>query len=36
MFDMKFINSLKDNFALLIISAFVGTIVSFVAQLFHY
>ena len=31
---MKFINSLKENFALLIIAAFVGTIVSIVAQLF--
>ncbi len=34
MFTKKLISTFKDNFALLIIAAVVGTIVSFVAQLF--
>ena len=34
MFNEKIYNSLKDNFALLIIATVVGTVVSFVAQLF--
>ena len=34
MLKKKFLNSTKDNFALLILAALVGSIVSFVAQLF--